>query len=59
MDSCIDSSDSSYYKLAVGGSKVIFFYFPSSKCVNTNISAEKPPTISVNRKPAKAKSLGH
>jgi hypothetical protein len=38
----IDSSDSSYYKLSLRGSKVIFFYFPPSKCVITNISAEKP-----------------
>jgi hypothetical protein len=42
MDSCVDSSDSSYYKLSLRGSKVNFFYFPSSKCVITNISAEKP-----------------
>jgi hypothetical protein len=59
MGSCIDSSDSSYYKLSVGGSKVMFFYFPFSKCVITNISAENSLTISVNTKYAKAKSLGH
>jgi hypothetical protein len=42
MDSWTDSSDSSYYKLSLRGRQVIFFYFPSSKCVITNISAEKP-----------------
>jgi hypothetical protein len=50
MDCCTDSSDSSYYKLSLRGSKVNFFYFPSSKCVITNISGESvtPPTTSTS-----------